>query len=380
MGKIYKKTFFAIGIVIVIVIAISIFSLPSHRDQPLQSGGPAPFTPVMLNAKHLPQVKDSILSVVGTIEAGDIVTVTAPFDAGIKEKKFSFDTQVLQDQLLLTLDTTDLLTRLQEAKVGMLKAAKTLRELENWEKGTEVARAQRGSVLARQQVEQAKRKVREAETLLEKGIIPRSEYDGLIEQLNSYQAQLAAALDDVRATSERASKSNYEIARIEYEQAQAKYKDLSDSLAFGKIKAPRAGIIAKVPVTSSQAPAMLEVGSRIAKGQLLFNIISMDKLKVSAKINEVDIVDLAPGMKVEISMDSQDLSVAEGRISEISAQAVQSGGASGSASFDIKIEISELNAEQRRRLRVGMSCNVNIQKVKKEPPVISSKFIQIKKG
>lgn len=367
-----KKTIFATGSALAIAIVFYVLPLSARVDQappPAESGTLAP---VMLNGGiKVPKALDSALSVVGTIEAGDTMSVTAPFDAVIKEKGFSFDTEVSQGQLLLTLDATELLNRIREAKVAMLKAAKTLQELENWEKGAEVARAQRSSMLARQQVEQTERKAQEAEILLKKGIIPRSEHDGLVEQLNGYKSQLAAASDDLKATQEKASKSNREIARIEYEQAQAKFKELSNSLALEKINAPRAGIIAKAPATSGQAPATLEVGSRVTKGQLLFNIASTEKLRVSAKVDEADIVDLTPGMKVAISIDSQDMPAIEGRLVEISAQAAQNGGASRSAAFDIKIEIPQLDAEQRRRLRVGMSCNVSIENSRKEITAMS---------
>lgn len=365
-----KKTLLVAGAVLAIAATVYVLPLSASVDHALPPVAPGSLSPTMLNGGMAPQTRDSALSVVGTIEAGDVISVTAPFDAVIKEKSFSFDAEVNQGQLLLMLDTTELVNRIQEAKVAMLKAAKALQELENWEKGAEVARAQRSSILARQQVEQTERKVQEAETLLKKGIIPRSEYDGLVEQLNGYQSQLAAASDDLNAAREKASKSNREIARIEYEQARAKYKDMSDSLAFEKINAPRAGIIAKAPTTSGQGAATLEVGSRITKGQLLFNIASTDKLKVSAKIDETDIADLAPGMQVKISVDSQGMPPIEGRLVEISAQAAQNGSASQSAAFDIKIDIPELNALQRRRLRVGMSCNVSIEKRKREVAII----------
>jgi multidrug resistance efflux pump len=358
-----KITIITTGAVLIIATTSYVLPLGGRVDQALPSTESGALAPIMPNGGiDAPQTQNSALSIVGTIEAGDTLSVTAPFDAVIKEKKFSFDVEVRQNQLLLTLDTTELINRLQETKVAMLKAARTLRELENWEKGTEVARAQRNSVLAQQQVEQTERKAREAETLLNKGIIPRSEYDGLVEQLNGYKSQLAAALDDLRATREKAHKSNREIALIEHAQAQAKYKELSASLALEKIAAPRTGIIAKAPATSGHAPATLEAGSRITKGQLLFNISSTENLRVSAKVDEADIVDLAPGMKVAILIDSQDMPAIEGRLVEIAAQAAQNGGTSRSAAFDIKIEIPKLDAQQRRRLRIGMTCNVSVVK------------------
>lgn len=302
----------------------------------------------------------SRLSVVGTIEARDTVSVIAPFDGVIKERSLAFDTEVEKGQPLLMLDATELRMRIQEAKVAMLKASKAVHELEDWERGGEVARAKRNLAQAQQQVEQTERKSQEAETLLRKGFIARSEYDGLVEQLSGFKVQVDAAASDLQATRERAGQSNREIARIEYEQAKAKYEDLAGSQSLAKIVSPRAGIVSKAQATSGQAPATLDVGSRVAKGQLLFNVALTDKLRIAAKVDEVDVVELTRGMPVEISIDSQDMPALQGRLIEVSAQAAQSATGSRSAVFDIKIDVPELNAQQRRRLRVGMSCNVSI--------------------
>jgi multidrug resistance efflux pump len=101
---------------------------------------------------------------------------------------------------------------------------------------------------------------------------------------------------------------------------------------------------------------------------LLFNVALTDKLKVVAKVDEVDVADLLPGMPVDVSVDSQDMPALRGHIAEVSAQATQSGNGLRSAVFDIKIDLPELNAQQRRRLRVGMSCNVSIETGKADFP------------
>lgn len=301
------------------------------------------------------------ISVIGTIEAGDTLGVSAPFDGVIKERRFSFDTEVEQEQLLLVLDPTDLAQRIQEARVAMLKAGKALQELERWDSGAEVSRAKRTFMLARQQVEQTERKAQEADGLVRKGIIARNEYDIVAEQLNGFKAQQAAAADDLKATQDKASKGNLEIARIEHEQAKVKYEDLAKSALLARIVAPRTGILSKAPASSGQAPASLDVGSRITKGQLLFNVALTGKLRVSARVDEADIVGLATGMPVEVSIDSQDIPPLQGRLASISAQAIQSGNGVRSALFDVSVDLPELSEEQRMRLRVGMSCNLRIR-------------------
>ncbi len=300
------------------------------------------------------------ISVIGMIEAGDVIGVSAPFDGVIKERRFSFDTEVEQGQLLLILDPTDLTQRIQEARVAMLKAGKALQELERWDSGAEVSRARRTFMLTRQQVEQTERKAQEADGLVKKGILARNEYDIVAEQLNGFKAQLAAAGDDLKAIEDKANKGNLEIARIEHEQAKVKYEDLAKSALLARIVVPHAGILSRAPASSGQAPASLDVGSRITKGQLLFNVALIGKLRVSARVDEADIVGLATGMPVAVSVDSQDVPPLQGRLASISAQAIQSGNGVRSALFDVSVDLPELSEEHRRRLRVGMSCNLRI--------------------
>lgn len=308
-----------------------------------------------------PQSRPPELALVGTVEASDTVSVTAPFDGVILEKKFAFDSAIEEGQDMLSLDTTELSERLQEAKVAMLKSRKAVQELATWEQGAEMARAQRSLTQAQQQVDQGVRKVQEAETLLKKGIIPRSERDGLAEQLENYQTQLTAAASDLRATREKASRGNRQIAGLEYEQAKAKYQDLARGIELRRIVAPRSGIVSRAPASSGQAPASLDIGSRVTEGQLLFSIARTDSLQVSAKVDEADVVDLVPGTPVAISVESQDMPPLQGRLASVSAQASQAGGGVRSAVFDIRIALPPLDEWQRRRLRIGMSCNVIIE-------------------
>ena len=291
-----------------------------------------------------------------------MVSVAAPFDASIKERLFSFDTMVAAGQTLLKLDTSELQGRLNEAKVVMLKAEKNKQDFDTWEKSSEMARASRNALLAQQQVEQSERKTLEVEGLLKQGIIPRSEYEGLVEQLNSHRAQQAAANDDLKAVRDKASRNNREIARIEYEVAARKYREFLDALAQEKIEAPRSGIVAKAAATSGQSLSSLDVGSRVSKGQTLFTVADVNRLRIAAKVEEADVLGIEPGLRAEITMDAQEIPPIVGQLIEVSAQGTQNNSGARSASFDILIELPELDVAQRKRLRVGMSCNVTIFK------------------
>jgi HlyD family secretion protein len=117
-----------------------------------------------------------------------------------------------------------------------------------------------------------------------------------------------------------------------------------------------------VPLASGQTPAVLENGSRVSKGQVLFYVASTDVLKVSAKVDEVDIAGLALGMKARVTLDSEDMPAIDGLLVGVAAQANSNGEATRNPMFDIQVEISTLTDFQRQQLRIGMSCNVSIVK------------------
>lgn len=326
------------------------------------------------------QVLQSVLSVVGTIEAGGSINVTAPFDSVIQEKRVSFDSVVERDQVLLVLDSNEIRMRVQEAKVAMLKTAQALKDMEHWNKSPEVARVSRNVLSAKLTLAETQRKAAESEALLKRGIIPRSEYDALLEQIRSQEIQLATANDDLTGTMGKANSVNRQIARIESENAAAKYEELTRSLENRSIKAPLSGVVSQA--YNGSTPALIDPGSRVTKGQALFNISALAKLGVAAKVDEADVTQLAQNQEVVITVSSQDMPPIRGRISRISAQALpNAGGGPRSALFEIKVEIPPLTDDELRRIRVGMSCSLSIVKYRNpRATVIPLPFVQRENG
>jgi RND family efflux transporter MFP subunit len=328
------------------------------------------------------QILQSMLSVTGTIEAGDSINVTAPFDGVIQEKHFNFDSAVDQGQVLLVLASNEIQMRIQEAKVAMLKAAQALKDLERWDKSPEVARASRNALSAKLTLAETQRKAAESEVLLKRGIIPRSEYDALLEQIRSQEIQLATANDDLTGTMEKANPVSRQIARIEAENTAAKHEELLRSLEKRSIKAPLSGVLSQASsANNAQMPAPIAPGSNVTKGQTLFNISSLAKLLVTARVDETDVTQLAKNQEVDISVDSQDMPPIRGRIIWISAQALPNAGGPKTALFEIKVEIPRLPEEELQRIRVGMSCSLSIVKYRNpHAMVIPLSFVQQENG
>lgn len=326
------------------------------------------------------QALQSVLSVVGTIEAGESINVTAPFDGVVQEKRVSFDSMVERDQVLLVLDSNEIRMRVQEAKVAMLKTAQALKDMEHWSKSPEVSRVSRNAMSAKLTLAETQRKAAESEALLKRGIIPRSEYEALLEQVRNQEIQLATANDDLTGTLAKAGSVNLQIARIEAENAAAKYAELARSMEQSSIKASLAGVVSQA--YNGSTPATIDPGSRVTKGQALFNISALSKLGVSARVDEADVTQLSQNQEVDISVPSQDMPPIRGRISRVSAQALpNTGGSARSAQYEIKVEIPQLTEDVARRVRVGMSCSLSIVKYRNPHAlVIPLPFVQQENG
>lgn len=326
------------------------------------------------------QMLQSVLSVAGTIEAGESMNVTAPFDGVVQEKRVSFDSVVERDQVLLVLDSNEIWMHVQEARVAMLKTTQALKDMEHWSKSPEVSRASRNAMSAKLTLAETQRKAAESEALLKRGIIPRSEYEALLEQLRSQEIQLATANDDLTGTLAKASPINMKIARIEAENAAAKYQELMRSMEHSSIKASLPGVVSQA--YNGSTPATIDPGSRVTKGQALFNISVLSKLVVSARVDEADVTQLSQNQEVDISVPSQDMPPIRGRISRVSAQALpNTGGGARSAQYEIKVEIPQLTEEVVRRIRVGMSCTLSVVKYQNSRAlVIPLPFVQQENG
>lgn len=302
----------------------------------------------------------SRLAVVGTIEPGTTFAIAAPFDGTVKEKLFDYGGRVDKGQVLLVMETGDMEVRLREAQAAALRAGRVAAELKDWNNSPDVARARRALLAAKQALEDTRRKAAETRTLLDRGIVPRLEWEMLDQQIKTLELQHEAAKQDLDSTLEKGSAGHRHIATLELDNARARQSDLERQLEGAAIEAPAAGVILRPVLNASAqaAAAPVEVGSRVTRGQPLFAVAGLERLSVSAKVDEVDVNRLAEGQAVAVTGDAFGATTLDGRITRISAQAIPSAAGHGAA-FAIAVEVRP-SPEQLRRIRVGMSSTLTI--------------------
>lgn len=144
------------------------------------------------------------------------------------------------------MDTGEMEVKLRESRSSYIKAQAKLKELEEWDKGTEVVRAKRTFA-------GAESKLKETKLLYEKGIVARNEYETAREQLINQKEELANVL-------KKGSAENVRIARLEFQNAESRLTELENQIKEAVVKAPVGGIVIQPVTQQSDKTKVIERG------------------------------------------------------------------------------------------------------------------------
>jgi len=348
-----------LGAVLIVLLAGAAIALVSYRspaaDQPATAEQ-------WLVVKTDPLVHQ--IGLVGKIEPDTTITLTAPFDGNVQANLVEQGQRVDAGQVLLRMDPATLEVQLRDALSAQLKARRTVQEMQDWDSGQLVGRARRSLRTAEMTAGNTQRKLTESENLFKRGIIPRNELDDLKQQSQQQQLDLTAARSELQQALDQGKGEYRQIADMELTNATVKYEALRTLLDGQEVKAPFSGIVVPAPGSSSpQGGAAnntpVQAGSKVSQGQVLFGLANIERLKIVAKVSELDINQLHQGQAVEVMGDGFDGERLTGSVSVVSGLAIASE-AQGSAQFPVTLSIPKLTPQQLQRVRLGMSARLTI--------------------
>lgn len=298
----------------------------------------------------------------GTIVPGDAVEVTAPFDATVRAVGFSYGDRVTAGQVLVELDLLELAQSRNEAESAYLKASHAAAEIGNWTAGPEVSRARRAAAAAALDLEDTDRRIAETRALLDRGLVPRSEYDGLLLQQRTQRMAAAAAREELGAVLRRGQGVNRRVAVLDLSSARTRLDQLDHQFEAAVVRAPDAGVIVRPPADKSDASAgAIRVGSRLGRGQLIGSIARAGGLGVTFQLDEADVNQLRPGQAVTVTGPGFGGIVLSGRIHSVAGEATENSAAGGAkAGFAAVARLDPLTAEQAALVRIGMTAMVSV--------------------
>ncbi|WP_338492499.1 efflux RND transporter periplasmic adaptor subunit [Pseudomonas trivialis] len=304
------------------------------------------------------------IGLVGKIEPDTTVTLTAPFDGNVQANLVEQGQRVEADQVLLRMDPATLEVQLRDALSAQLKARRAVQDMQDWDSSANVSRARRSLRTAEMTADTTRRRLSESEDLFKRGIIPRNELDDLKQQARQQQLDLAAARAELQQAQDQGRGEYRQIADMELTNATVKYEALQQLLAGKEVKAPFSGIVVPAPGNNSAQAggnnnAPVQSGSKVSQGQVLFGLANIERLKIVAKVSELDINQLHQGQAVEVLGDGFDGERLSGTVSVVSGLAIASEG-QGSAQFPVTLAIPTLTPQQLQRVRLGMSARLTI--------------------
>ncbi len=329
-----------------------------------------PETPTPTAAQWLPvqaQPLENQLGLVGRIEAATRMTLIAPFEGSIRQLAVVDGQRVERGQLLLVLDTSVLDIQLRQAQAELLKAKRTVQDMQNWAHSEEVARARRAVTNAELNLGDTETKLADTQRLFKRGIVARMEVEALEQQLRLQRLDLAASQAELRAAQARGQDENRQIAEMELTNVQALYDSLATLQAQHELRAPFAGIVLHPQKSEgSGTAAPLHGGQHVSQGTPLLELANLERINASARIEETDLHQLHKGMPVQITGDGFAGMTLHGKVLTTGAQALPSDAYGGGSSYEVTVAIDALTPEQQERVRLGMSTRLAVVTYRKE--------------
>lgn len=308
-----------------------------------------------------PQMLQTKLPLTGKIEPLDQMEILSPLEGMVTEKHFQYGELTKKDRVLLVIDTTQEQVKYREAQTVYLKAQQEIEKLRDWNNSPEVTRAKRNVTKAQYALKTTERELEETRRLLKKGIVAASELEKLEERYRNQQLDYQSVQEELKVVLEQGSPENLRIAELNRKNARFKMQKMEARIKNAQVVSPIDGVVLLPINIKENEPTEIQLGSFVKQDQVLFTIANLQGFTIKAKVDEIDILKLKIGQKVTITGDAFEDITLEGAINHISSQADKENMQEGMpSSFAVTIAVSKLTEEQKKRLLLGMSTDMEV--------------------
>jgi HlyD family secretion protein len=282
----------------------------------------------------------------GTVVPRVLVEVKTKASGVVEKLEVEPGDVVEQGQVICELDRKDIVAQLEQANAS-LDAAKaqfklTKRSLSPQQK------AQSESAIRAAQIrfDDAQASYDRIKKLYDKGFATEDEMTKAQTELNSARESLEQAKQQHELDLQGAQPEEIEVARTNVVRSQAELDRITEELAYTTVRAPQAGTILTRPVEIGTAVASGTSG--MSGGTVVCTIGDLSTLYVKAYIDETDLGKVSVSAPCRVTFDAFQGWVWHGQVKKIYPQGetATGGGNSGSASFQIDIELNQDSAER----------------------------------
>jgi PAS domain S-box-containing protein len=304
-----------------------------------------------------PEPISSGITLTGNIEPLEIVNVICPFSGRIADKHFSYGKEVRKGDLLLQLDTSALEVRLREAQSALIKARQHYNKIKDWNTSSEVSRARRSYIKAKNALEALKRKREDTKRLFERGIVSAQEWESTDSQFDNQKLDFETIKEELESVLRQGDRQQVNIAHMQLANARALVQDIEAKIKKSDVRAPVAGVVILPTSTDNIRQEDFQIGGAVADNSVLLAIGNLEGLTVRTKADEVDIGKIRTGQKVAVTGDAFPNVSLEGSIRDIASQ----GRGNKMPTFDVTVTVNKVSAEQKQKVRLGMTSILEVK-------------------
>lgn len=282
------------------------------------------------------RIEEAIFST-GEVEASKLVEVRAGMTGILEQVSVEAGDAVTCDECLANYRLQDLLDRESEAESILASRKASLSSLRT--------RADQGAEEARLEVVLAEVALVEAKEAYEESRRWPPWDDRRIDATRRWQ-EAEAHYDLARINAERSmvSAEELEAAEAAYKAAEVSLKQVREDLKKVDVVSPASGVVLAVHVSA---------GQQVSAGQLLLEVSDPFRVKVKAKVDEMEIAQVKVGNPARVSTQAYEGVSFDGEITRISPTAEREGNV---ATFLVDIDMDN----QEGLLKPGMSVDIDI--------------------
>jgi HlyD family secretion protein len=261
-------------------------------------------------------------------------SLTSPLDAVVQSMHFHYGQMLKKDDVILTLNSTELQKQYNDTLTEYLKAKDSYAI--------------------------AKAKFMGTQELWDAGLISKNNYLNEKSGLDTAHVTLmqeARKLDEIldKADEHNAKK----LSALNLSDFEEIKKVLTSSHHLIHLKAPNDGVMLYPPRSGGDAKtAKIEVGTSVKAGQVIALIGDLKGISVEIDVPETDIDKITPGMKAMITGVAFGKHQLQGKVVSVNAEASNTN--NGLPSFTAIIDVENLSAEDKPWIKVGMSASIEI--------------------
>lgn len=301
---------------------------------------------------------ESRLDIYGTLKGRSEVPINPKIGGRIERITVSNGDRVRAGQLLVQIETKEILDQVNSARAGLAAAREQNALVKEGARPQERTQIENLVEQARQGFEIAQSNLDRMQKLLDAGVIPRQQYDMVKLQYDMAKTQYENAKQQLSIVNTGARDQEKAMVEQQVKQAEAAVAFAESQLKNASVTAPVSGVIAS---------RMFDVGTLVGPGMPvpLMYVVDDTSFSMGADISEVDLDKVKLGQPVAITIDAIPGRTFDGTITEINPAASM-----GTRTYTLKVEVTNKDGLMKSgmfaRGSVTTASNENAIKVPKD--------------